>query len=302
MRASLDTLLAAYGKPEPPSEISQEPLDGDPGHYARLCAREDGALAAPIDFTDYAGDIAHMPEVQPALFACLLPACLQVWRHDLMHNHHSDYAGSVETFQCALARRPLLQDYLTSSRAEAVLDFMRDSLLDRIDREDSLSHAGEYATAYAWFYRLGAFAVIFPELESLWRAWWRFETPGQAVAALQYISCLQYEDRDNPIFAPRTPEHGGGTPGLWETDGQIFDETWRMENVIFFMETMTLGYVRDALARASHTLGSVMESNVPGQMASDFERQMPLLEHRLTVLPDLLSQPLDATLEWPPLP
>ena len=109
---------------------------------------------------------------------------------------------------------------------------MRDSLLERIDREDSLSHAGERATAYAWFYRLGAFAGIFPELESLWRAWWRFETLGQAVAALQYVSCLMYQDRDNPIFAPWIREHGGGTPGLWETDGQMFHESWRMENVI----------------------------------------------------------------------
>ena len=29
--------------------------------------------------------------------------------------------------------------------------------------------------------------------------------------------------------------------------------------------------------------------------------RQPLLEHRLAVLPDILSKPLDATLEWPPL-
>ncbi len=91
MRAGIENFLTAYDKPAPPAEIRQQPLDGDPGHYARLSALDDGA-----------------------------------------------------------------------------------------------------------------FALIFPELESLWRAWWRFETPGQAVAALQYRSCLLYQDRDNPIFAPWT--------------------------------------------------------------------------------------------------
>jgi hypothetical protein len=256
MRTGIETFLTAYDQPAPPREIQQEPLDGDPGHYARLSALDDGALPAPRDFGDYADDICYMEEVQPALFARVLPACLRVWRHDLMHDHRSDYAGSVEIFQCALARRPLLQDCLTPERGRAVAAFMRDSLLERIEREDSLSHAGEHATAYAWFHRLGAFAVIFPELESLWRAWWRFETPDQAVAALQYLSCLLYQDPDNPIFAPWTREHGGGTPGLWETDGQMFQENWHMENVIFLMETLTPATIEDALPRRACGLSS----------------------------------------------
>ncbi len=106
MRAGIENFLTAYDKPAPPAEIRQQPLDGDQGHYARLSALDDGALPAPRDFGDYASDICYMEEVQPALFANLLPACLQVWRHDLMHDHRSDYAGSIETFQCALARPP----------------------------------------------------------------------------------------------------------------------------------------------------------------------------------------------------
>jgi hypothetical protein len=289
----------AYDRPPPPGEIRQEPLDGDPGHYARLSALEDRALPRPRDFGDYADDICYMETVQAELFAHLLPACLEAWRHDLAHNHGSDYAGNVEIFQSALARRPLLEDCLTPARGAAVLAYMRDTLLDRIDREDSLSHAGQDATAYAWFYRLGAFAVIFPEFESLWREWWRIETPGQAVAALQYTSCLMYEDRDNPIFAPWTREDGGGTPRLWETDGQIFHEYWRMENVLFLMETVTAAYIEDALTRAESALEGVLDSQVPARMRAEFAAQRPLLEHRLGVLPDILSHPPSANLAWP---
>ncbi len=302
MRADIRKFIAAYGKPGRPSEIRQEPLDGDPGHYARLLALEEGALPAVGDFGEYANDIAYMEKVQPELFAFLLPICLDVWRHDLMHNHRSDYAGWVEVFISALARRPLLEDCLTEARAEAVMAFMREGLLDRIDREDSLSHAGEHATAHAWFYRLGSFAVTFPALESLWRVWRRFETPGQAIAALQYVSCLMYDDNANPIFAPRTAKHGGGPPGLWETDGQIFHESWKLENVVFFVDNVTPDYLRDALTRAAQALEGVVESDVPAQMISDFERQRPLLAHRLRALPEIVSIPLNATLEWPPLP
>jgi hypothetical protein len=299
LRPGVENFATAYDRPPAPGEIRQAPLDGDPGHYARLCALEVGALPSPRDFGDYASDICHMPEVQPELFGHLLPACLEVWRHDLMHNHRSDYAGDVETFQSALARRPLLSDCLTPARQAAVLAYMRDALLLRIDREDSLSHAGQDATAYAWFYRLGAFAVTFPELETLWREWWRFETPGQAVAALQYAACLLYEDRHNPIFAPWNREDGGGTPGLWETDGQTFDGGWRMENVLFFMETVTPDYLEDAIDRAAKRVEGALDSPVPAQMQADFPAQRPLLEHRLGVLPDILTLPFNATLEWP---
>ncbi len=131
------------------------------------------------------------------------------------------------------------------------------------------------------------------------RSAWRIETPGQAVAALQHTSCLMYEDRDNPIFAPCTREDGGGTPGLWETDGQIFHEYWRMENVLFLMETVTAAYIEDALTRAESALEGVLDSQVPARMRAEFAAQRPLLEHRLGVLPDILSHSPSANLAWP---
>jgi hypothetical protein len=60
MRAGIEGFGAAYGEPAAPREIRQPPLDGDPSHYARLCALEDGALPEPGDFGDYANDICYM--------------------------------------------------------------------------------------------------------------------------------------------------------------------------------------------------------------------------------------------------
>ncbi len=81
----------------------------------------------------------------------------------------------------------------------------------------------------------------------------------------------------------------------------MFHESWRMENVVFLMETLTPAYIEDALSRAAKRLGGVLDSPVPARMQAEFASQRPLLEHRLQVLPDILAQPLNATLEWPPM-
>lgn len=300
MRADFENSLKAYRQPPPPGEIWQEPFDYYPDHYEQLCAL-DGAMACPSDVWAYANDLCYQ-KIQPDLFAYLLPICLQAWQHDLYHYHNSDYAGFVEQFSAALARRwPHLQTLLNPGQAETVMVFMRDSVLDMIDRETSLSHEGMPATPYAWTHGLGSFAVIFPNLESLWRIWWRFETPGQVTAALQYISGFMYEDDANPIFAPWTPDGGGGPPCPWGTDGYIYDECWHLENVEFFKSTVTPEYVHNRLARAAEVLSSVTETSVPVQMLANFERQKPLLQHRLQAFPKIVSQPLvNAPIHWPP--
>ncbi len=74
-----------------------------------------------------------------------------------------------------------------------------------------------------------------------------------------------------------------------------------MENVLFLMETVTAAYIEDALTRAESALEGVLDSQVPARMRAEFAAQRPLLEHRLGVLPDILSQPPSAALEWPVL-
>ena len=67
------------------------------------------------------------------------------------------------------------------------------------------------------------------------------------------------------------------------------------------METVTPAYLHNALGRAKGALVGVLDSEVPARMLAEFAAQRPLLEHRLAVLPDILSKQLDATLVWPPL-
>jgi hypothetical protein len=92
------------------------------------------------------------------------------------------------------------------------MEFMRDSILDRMDEEHDLKFSGMRASPYKWVRVLCSFAVIFPDIRDLWQRWWKKETKGRAICVLQYISCLLYEADSNPIFSPWTPAGRGGPP------------------------------------------------------------------------------------------
>lgn len=296
--------VRAYGKAVPPAELWQQSLDGAEDAYPRLIALAKSLPESDEprveDVLNYAIDLVSMP-VQPDLFACILPVCLHAWHHDVVWGG-GKYGGAIEQFSPALARRPLIDEFLPEKQARAVKAFMRAAILERLDVENSLKHSGMGASPYGWSEKLGSFCVIVPELEPLWTEWWAFETPGRAIATLQYISCLMYEDDENPIFAPWTPDKGGGPFGLWETDGHIYEECWKPENVRFFRDTVTADYVFDALKRARTALDGVLESSVPGRMIDDFQYLDDVLAHRIRALPEIVSRPLlDAPMEWPPL-
>lgn len=297
--------VRAYGKAVPPAELWQQSLDGAEDAYPRLIALAKSLPESDEprveDVHNYAIDLFSMP-VQPELFACVLPVCFHAWHHDVAWGGRK-YGGAIEQFSPALARRPLIDEFLSKKQAHAVKTFMRDAILDRLDVENSLSHAGMGAPVYGWFEKFGSFCVIVPELEPLWSEWWAFGTPGRAVAALQYISCLMYEDDENPIFATWNPDKGGGPPCLWGTDGHIYEECWKPENVRFFRDTVTVNYVFDALKRASKALNGVLESSVPGQMIEDFSYLDDVLVHRIRALTEIVSRPLfDSPMDWPPPP
>ncbi len=288
MRANLSRLITALRAETPPKQIWQKPFDYDPSHYQRLC-NLNGKTPTNLDLCNYAHDMLYeVSPLQPDLLCYLLPICLEAWREDLLSNGNSEYGGFIEYFWAALANRKALQVLNPREYAE-VETFMKDVLLDRIDQEDGLRFSGMGASPYIWFDSLGSFCVVFPALSSLWKVWWELTTIGQACAAIQYLSCLLYEDDNNPVFSPWTPFGGGGTPSICEVAGHIYEQGWREENVAFINETLTVEFAEDRLRYAAHMVQGRVQSDVPKQMLEDFEEQKTLLELRLEELPSLLA-------------
>ncbi len=289
MRASLASLKLALKNQEVPAKIWQKAYDRDTAHLYRLLQLKDKKPHVG-DLVDYVLDFRY-EEIQSDLFRYLIPTCFAIWHKYLFEPHlDSPYGAFIEHFSTALQDRSVFEEVLDKTEYEAVVSFWSDAILDRIDQEELLHFSGQSAI-YKWFRAISSFAISLPRLSQLWQEWWELETQGQAVAIVQYISCFVYEENNNPIFTPWTPEHGGGPPDLWQTDGLVQVKGWREENISFLKNTFTPEYIEAHLQKATDKLKIAPLHKVAQKVLSDFYLQQDLLKSRLELLPDILGKP-----------
>jgi len=227
-----DTFQRAYGAVTRPGKITQEAFDRDDRHLRRLVRLAPDERADPSDLWAYTQDL-RFTKIQGPLLAYLLPFCLEAWREDL-RGFDSGYGGFVEHLYPVLADCHVFDEHLTPKQKEAVLTFMRESILEEIDEQRGLAYRGTNARPYRWIRALTSYGVLLPDVHRVWTAWWSLETVGRAIAAVQYISCLMYSEDENPVFSPWTQDTGGGPPCLWEFEGHLYEHRWLEPNVTFF--------------------------------------------------------------------
>ena len=285
--------------PSPPTHITQRAFDGDNGHLQRLVRLTPGERGAPDDLWRYTQDLRYT-DIQVPLLTYLLPFCLAAWRDDL-RGTHAGYGGFVEHFYPVLADREIFDKHLTATQTAAVSAFMRQSILEEIDAQRGLAYHGMNARPYRWIHALTTYGVLLPDMHRLWMDWWSLETIGRAVASVQYISALMYPENENPIFAPWTPDGGGGPPTLWEFEGHLYSHRWLQANVDFLQHTLNVSAVTDVLARAARRLATAPERDIAARVIADLRTQTDVLEARCAELPKLLATtPAPGTLlVWP---
>lgn len=295
MAADIQNVVLAFGVPQVPPVITQEPFDDDPSHYNRLCSC--GANPDNHDLCRYAEDLQYQ-DIQVDLFQYLLPVCLSAWQKDLMASHKSAYLGFVEHFVAAQAKRHGFRSVMTPSQHTAVSDFMWHTILDKIDLERELSFSGMGSSPYSWIRSICSYGTAFPSINDLWSEWWNCCTVGRAYGVLQYASVLMYPDNENPVFAVWTPENGGGAPSLWETSGHIYDQAWLPENVTFLQSTFTPDFLQNSVSMAARLLRENTTSPVPELMAADCDARAAFVECRIEELIMNLSLPLGEVRDW----
>jgi hypothetical protein len=294
-----DELWQEFGQPQQPAAIWQNPFDYDPKHLHSLCrCQTEGRLPDPGDLSDYALDLCH-EEIQPDLLVFLLPICLRASSTHLL-DQGGWYEGSLEQFWCALNRRPGALGLLSEKQRNAVERYFREAILLAIDGGRRLRGASSNAACYRWFHDLGSFATVFRGLRHLWSAWWNLNSEGRAIGALQYLSCLMYENGSNPVFAAWTPAKGGGPPALWADSMSVNDEPWNSENVYFLRSVLVPSQLFSAIDRCLERLSNPEDRRIATQMKDDFEHQRTLLELRIEQLPEILSADHSRPLrDWP---
>ena len=137
-------------------------------------------------------------------------------------------------------------------------------------------------------------------MDPLWTAWWSLETVGRAIAAVQYISCLMYPEYEDPVFAPWTPDSGGGPPCLWEFEGHLYAHRWLEPNVNFLKGILTVQRVSDVLVHAVERLVGHPEYEAAAAVQQDSSLCTETMELRCAELPLLLEtiQQSSMQLSW----
>ena len=276
----------AYGKVAPPDKITQEAFEGNDAHLRRLVRLKSGERAKPDDLWEYMHDLRNT-EIQGPLLAYLLPFCLDLWREDL--RGIEGYGGIVEHLYPVLADRQIFDTHLTPKQSAAVSEFMRQTILEEIDDQHGLAYQGSRARPYRWIGALTTFGILLPNVERLWTAWWSLDTVGRAIAAVQYISCLMYSENENPVFAPWTPDGGGGPPCLWEFEGHLYSHRWLEPNVTFLKGVLNVPGLSEVLTRAVERLVDQPEHDVAALMKADVPLLIETLQARCAELPQLLE-------------
>ena len=285
-------LLRAFAGVAPPTEITQDAYDSDRGHLRRLVRLRRENLADRHDLWCYAHDVLYT-EIQSDLLRYLLPFCLDAWRHDLRDLDY-EYDGFVEYFYPMLAHRRIFEEHLTAKQADAVSAFLRQSILEEMDTRRGLAFSTNRVrpSPHSMIGALTTYGVLRPDIERLWTAWWSVDSPGRAVTALQYVSCLIYAD-ENPVFAPWTCRGCGGAPCLWDFVGALYSHRWLEPNVEFLRRTLTVPAIVDVVERAMQRLTGEAEYSVAQRIRTDLPLQMVRLESRCLELPQRLAIPRD---------
>lgn len=276
---------AIFDNPSPPRTVWERQFDYFNEELERLARTPFDS----IDFSDlwyYHHDLAYV-ELQPDLFDYLFPVCLMDWHDSLMNNKPCSHGDSE--FHYGLLRGNVFEKMMTPERRDSIYGFLRDSFLDRLDAERGFVYSGMETPAYGWMSRFNSLGLTMPRIERLWEPWWSLDTPGQAVAALQYCSGLMYLEGENPLFGRWTKEQGGGGPYLWETDSHVYDAGWMPENLDFLTGILSVEFVEDRVVNAVARLSGEPEWEQARQLELDFPKCRELVALRAAELPILLA-------------
>jgi len=285
-------LRRAFAGIVPPNRITQEPYDSSPQHLRRLARLQPGDRAEIRDLWEYTQDLLYGGEIQTSLLAFVLPFCMEGWREDLRGT--DGYGGFVEQLYPVLANKHVFGQHLKPEATSAVSDFMCESILEEIDEQRGLRFSGVASRSYRWIRALTTYGVLLPGIERLWNQWWSTKTVGKAVAAVQYISCLMYSVNENPVFAPWTPDHGGGPPCLWEFEGHLYSNCWLESNVNFLKKRLSVEAARTVIEQSVEKLANEPEQ----EMALEIQKDWPLCEETVASRCEQLKRTL-ATVSEP---
>jgi hypothetical protein len=281
-------LRRAFADVSPPNLITQDQYDTTTKRLRRLARLHPGDQAEAGLLREYAEALRYGHEIQSSLLAYVMPFFIEAWREDLLGTN-TGYGGFVEDFYPVMANKNIFDVHLKPTQTAAVSDFMRDSIIEEIDDQRGLHFRGASTRPYGWVRALTTYGVLLPDIEQLWNTWWSIDTIGKAISVVQYVSCLMYSEYENPVFAPWTPNDGGGPPCLWEFEGNLYTHRWLENNVAFLRRALSPESVLNVLQVSVDKLRLGPEYKIARGIQEDWPLCEETVASRCEELPRMLA-------------
>jgi hypothetical protein len=282
---SWERAAAIFGNPRPPQHVWERQFDHCDDELKRLAKTP----YAQIDFSDlwyYYLDLAYV-ELEQDLFNYLFPVCLMDWHFTLLQNR-SCWHGDSE-FHYGVLRGNVLEKMMNQERRQEVHKFLRDSFLERLDAERGLDWSDSGFSVYGWMNRFNCISMVAPVTELIWETWWSLETPGRAVAALEYCLELMYSANQHPGFSNNAENCDERDRWIFSNDSMIHDGSWKEENIQFLSQTLAADYVMGKIAECVNRLKGEPEYEEARRIEADLPAAEALLAVRIDQLPHLLD-------------
>ena len=245
----------------------------------RLTSRNSGTTSGDLEPADFGGDECAVP------IDYLFPVCLMDWHATLMNNEACSHGDSE--FHYGVHRGKIFEKMLSPQRQEKVTEFMRDCFMERLDVELKFAQLRNRAPTFCWISRFNSLGIILPKIDSIWNEWWSIDTPGRAIAVIQYCSGLMYFEGDCPLFKA----FDGISPCLWENDAWLCHAGWIDDNTNFLKRNLTVNFVNDKVVQAVARLRGEPEFEKAQQIENDLAECQELMAARVEELPSLLRTP-----------
>lgn len=285
---------AICGNAPPPREVWESQFDYCDEELRRI-ARKPYREIERADLWYYFHDLAYV-DLQPDLFAYLFPVCLMDW-HATLHDNESCARGDSE-FHYGLRQGNVLAKMLTAEQRQHVVEFFRDSFLERLDAEPIAIAPSINKFVNSWIYRFNSLAYVIERLDVLWEPWWAATTRGRAVAVLKYASGFACSLDENPViaFGTDTPRRDG--PYLYENDSYIYDASWPEPNLRFLREVLTYDYLVARVEAATRRLAGEPGERFGELVTTELLWNQPRAERRIEDLLRKLAGVGDKHQDW----
>lgn len=290
----VERLRKVFGNPQQPEDVTQRQFDDNQAALVRIASGNPSAS----DLIAYTYDLRFV-DLQLNLFRWAMPFLLSQWREHVLSNHDS---GLVERFNEAMgvprftSGKWVLEELCPPRERAHVYRFCTDVLLEKMERSTTLCSEGRIPSS--WDEHWNSAGCWLPEYDYLIREWWTSDKPGHRVCVVQWVSALQYNSGDNPIYAPWTPDRGGGPPLLWQLSGLCGSCHWRAENTAALRQHLTMRAVHDALTRAVAGLSQHAECAIAQRVLDDWRPLAGRTASRIPVLIKLLESGKSLPMRW----